>query len=316
MDLKAEIGLAVDTVLFGIFENFKIYDATAKSLLVTVSNLDYGSACSWNRFANFLLDCTAATAAATACGLHISGTSTGNSAHNTFDNIAINYGSATAAGTHGINLGYSDNNRFMGVYLNRTGGSNGYGVQVRPAEATNFPINNVFFHLQAGDGGWQQPGTTISPNFIFGYMRDNGQPDPVSNSTPLYWVDDAWSFNVVKGVYADIAGYAQAGTATVFGKEATVAANGDLDTTTAGSGVYVIRNATDGLVALVMVDMGGGSVAEVNDASTFVTVGADPGAASSQFWVTVTGTTLRVRNRYAASKGVQVSALTTVATPA
>lgn len=197
VDLKAEIGLAVDTVLFGEFSGLQIFDATKKMLLVAASDPAYGSTCSWNEFRNILLNCSNATANATACGIHITGSATTNSAHNTFDNIAINYGSASAAGVHGICLGNCDNNRFFGIYMNRTGGSNGAGVSVIPTELSSFPSNNLFVHLQAGAGGWVQPVGTTNINTVIGYSRDNGEPAPTLNNTPAFFFDSWGRFNAL-----------------------------------------------------------------------------------------------------------------------
>lgn len=78
--------------------------------------------------------------------------------------------------------------------------------------------------------------------------------------------------------------------------------------TDVASGLLVIRNASDGVTALVLVDSTAGAT-EVSDPDNFVTVGADPGAASSQFWVECDGTSTRITNRYAASKSIDVLTL-------
>lgn len=107
------------------------------------------------------------------------------------------------------------------------------------------------------------------------------------------------------------------GVGVVFGKGSTALGVGaDQDITTAGSGVYVVRNLTNGGTALVLVDIGLGTATEVSDPAAVVTVGADPGVGSNQLWVTVTGTTLRVRNRYVAAKDIGVASLTIFGTPA
>lgn len=97
-----------------------------------------------------------------------------------------------------------------------------------------------------------------------------------------------------------------------FVKNATLAANADLDTNlTSGSagGLLVITDATLGTgSALVSFDIGSPVFTEVSDPGAFITVGADPGAGSSQLWVTVTGTgTVRIRNRFAAAHDVRVA---------
>jgi hypothetical protein len=117
----------------------------------------------------------------------------------------------------------------------------------------------------------------------------------------------------------DTATYLEFGTGTtLFSKSnGALTAGSDLDCTTAASALLVIRNNTDGGMALVTVDIGTGTCTEVSDPGAFVTVGADPGAASSQFWITTTGgTTIRLRNRYAATKNVGVIYLMLGGTPA
>jgi hypothetical protein len=116
----------------------------------------------------------------------------------------------------------------------------------------------------------------------------------------------------------DSASYVENGAgATQFSKtNGALAANSDLDCTTAASGLLLIRNNTDGGVAVVSVDIGTGTCTEISDPSAYVTVGADPGAGSSQFWITITGATIRLRNRYAVAKNVSVGYSLLGGTPA
>ena len=111
------------------------------------------------------------------CALWMTGTSGGgNACHNSFVNTIINH-----SGTmHGIYLGGCDNNSFVMTYIFRGPGGTGNGVYVDPTEISTFPVNNTFYHLEAGLGGWYQPSSTVnSPARVYGYMQDNGEPTPV-----------------------------------------------------------------------------------------------------------------------------------------
>lgn len=285
----ADACLDVDTVLFGEFRTLALTNAKINGLLVQ-SNVALGSTCSWNRFVQLLVNTSNASVAKPAC-VRLTGDATTNTCHNTFEDLTLNYG----GNAHGIYIGNCDNNRFMYTMMNRDGGGTGFGVECDPTEVVGFPEANIFFHLQAGSGGWHQP-TNCPPNIIYSYMRDNGQPAPAMNSGEFSWINP--------------------GTAVLFGKQTKgTAANGDLDTAGAGSGLWVVRDAGAATTALVMVDMGSGLCTVVSDPGAFVAVGADPGAASSKFWVTVTGATLRVRNRFAIAKDMQVTSCTTSSTP-
>ena len=130
--------------------------------------------CSWNTFRNLFLD-DGGHGATGKAALWLTGiVSGGNACHNAFVNTRINM-----SGTmHGIYLGGCDNNSFLMTYIYRAPGGTGHGVHVDPSEQANFPANNTFFHLEAM-GGWYQPSTTVYlPAHIYGYMMDNGEPNP------------------------------------------------------------------------------------------------------------------------------------------
>lgn len=71
------------------------------------------------------------------------------------------------------------------------------------------------------------------------------------------------------------------------------------------SGLLVIRNASDGVSALVLIDSIAGATV-VSDPGSFIAVGADPGAGSSKFWVVAGGASTTITNRYAATKQIDV----------
>lgn len=80
--------------------------------------------------------------------------------------------------------------------------------------------------------------------------------------------------------------------------------------TVVASGLLIIRNASDGKTAMVLIDSIAGATI-VSDPGSFVAVGADPGAGSSKFWVVAGASTTTITNRYAASK--QIDARTVAA---
>lgn len=105
--------------------------------------------------------------------------------------------------------------------------------------------------------------------------------------------------------------------AVVWGKTDTaLAANADLTLTNAYSGLYLIRNNTDGGMAIVLLEHGVGTRTEISDPAAFLSVaGADPGAGANQIWFSNSGTTVTLRNRYGVSKSIVVTMLLVSGTP-
>jgi hypothetical protein len=111
----------------------------------------------------------------------------GNACHNIFYGPIIYHG----GNRPGWLLGNCDNNTIYNPWTQRQPGGTNAGFLCDPTEFSGRPSGNVCFHVQAGAGGWVQPGTTAtSPAFIYGYNQDNGQPNPVTNGTPLLWIND------------------------------------------------------------------------------------------------------------------------------
>lgn len=71
------------------------------------------------------------------------------------------------------------------------------------------------------------------------------------------------------------------------------------------SGLLIIRNASDGGSAIVLIDSSAGATV-VSDPGSIIAVGADPGAGSSKFWVVAGASTTTITNRYASSKQIDV----------
>lgn len=179
---KADIGLELDGCVGLDFKNVGSFSclATADIVLTATTNPGVGNTaitCSWNTFTN----CYIGTASNGKTCLWMTGVGATNACHNTFINLHIDH-----AGTrHGLVLGNCDNNTFVDLMITRGTGT-GAGVRCDPTEQANFPSTNVFYHLQAGAGGWVQPNTTvIAPAMVWDYQLDNGQPYPVLNGTLL-----------------------------------------------------------------------------------------------------------------------------------
>ncbi len=368
----AGIGLDVNCVLSGIYEDLLIYNNTKRGLSVR-STLG-GPTCSFNAFRNIYIDQSIA-GGLSALYVNGQGSPSSNACHNMFQDFRIGHADTAT----GLDLGACDNNRFIGFFMFRVPGGSGAGVSVIPTELAGFPVSNVFFHLQAGDGGWVQPVGTVGWNMIYGYMLDNGQPAPVTNNTPLLWVDSYGGQNTFLSVPSALGGGGDVrtamdvrnpGGAIIIGYQGTgssfldqttlqirdaalaiiaqfttalssfvgritasgrvdvgsgvgnlfakaVAALGvgvDLDTATAGSGLYVVRNLTSGGTSVLNVDMAG-TVTVVSDPAARIAVGGDPGPGAGVYWATVTGTTFRLRNRFIAAQDTAVCCVTIYGTP-
>jgi hypothetical protein len=206
----------------------------------------------------------------------------------------------------------------------------GAGYFELAAESAGTGTANIDVRLTPkGAGLVTLPSLTMSGNLVVNGNTTLGDaagdaltvaPNAVTwSNNPTHSGNHTFSGTVNVTGKVDSASYVENGAgATQFSKtNGALAANADLDCTTAASGLLIIRNNSDGGVAIVSVDIGTGTCTEISDPSAYVTVGADPGAASSQFWVTTTGgTTIRLRNRYAAAKNVSVGYSLLGGTPA
>lgn len=185
---SASFGLYLNNVQRGIFEDNSIFDYLNYGLTLN-ANSSWGGdqACDWNTFKSFMLY----SSNGSTHGIHVTGNGSYNSAHNTFINMLINYGGASSVG---IMLEYGDNNSFYDTYIFKNPASGGPGVYFKKSgPGSTFPINNYFFHLQAGTGGAYFE-SNCSVNSIYGYSRDNGQPDVVLNGSTSVIVYDTGSF--------------------------------------------------------------------------------------------------------------------------
>src|SRR6185437_12574181 len=372
----ADVGLQVDSCTFGVYEDIHVTSMAKRGVIVR-NTAATAPSCSWNTFRNISIDINSSSGIT---GMWITGDGVTNTCHNTFQNFHINFGGTS---TSGIDLGYCDNNRFIGIYESRSSGT-GAGVNVIDTEHAGFPVGNYFFHLQASAGGWVQQATSNAWNVIIGYDRSNGEPAPVTNNKPLLWLDGWGVWNTILAGGAGAAGggdvrtalnaiggadaahfasiiigyqgnsinffdadihhfrdHAQAndltiqagalsardkistskyfssggGASTQFGKSfAAVAANANADIATAASGLYVIRDLTDGGVIVVNADVALGVIAIVSDPSARGAT-VDPGAGGNKLFITNSGTTFRVTNRFAAAKDLAIACTMFFGTP-
>jgi hypothetical protein len=193
---NAEIALLVDGSCLGFYSNLRVtnYKTTGLKTYATSHTM------SWNTFSNVSSD---ATTNGNSC-IWISGTATGfNTAINTFTNIHVNMGGGVRVG---IRLGCADSNSFNDTWIFTTNPAN-TGIYADATEATGNqrPNGNFFYRTTATPGGgWVQLAAAanfITPNFIYGYGKSNGEPDPVVNGTStLIWLDENGVFTGFKTV--------------------------------------------------------------------------------------------------------------------
>jgi len=169
-----------DTIVNWDFTNVWCRHSTIYAFLLDAR---YGT-CSWNTFNR--LRCSNGYTIDAGAALSLAGYEGGyNVCHNTFINTTIEH----ASDSHGILLGFCDNNTFLDVYINRGaasyGGapaSSGYGVTYS-VNVASWAYGNTFYHLQAGSGGYYEPagmyGGVYQVAAIYGYSLDNTQPLPV-----------------------------------------------------------------------------------------------------------------------------------------
>jgi hypothetical protein len=172
----AATGLIIDGSSFGDYTDLSITNFTTGTGLQLTG---VAATCSWNTFARLIL--ISATNGNSCLWLGDSGSPGSNACHNVFINLYLEHNGTRP----GIRLGDCDNNAFYHTFIFRSSGTNA-GVLVDPTEAAGLPAENIFSLLEAGSGGWVQPGTTTAcPATIYSYATGNGQPAPVTNGTPL-----------------------------------------------------------------------------------------------------------------------------------
>lgn len=187
-------GVNLEDAMYGNFTSVWIQDPYNWGMRLTLT-----PAQKRNTAFNTLTDLGIRAYGAKKAGLYLTGRwndtafDSGDACFNTFSGLAISHGDDTP----GLLLGLCDNNVFTNTSFFPTRGSgpppagkNGWSIRVDPDDAGNrgFPINNFFTKVNAG-GGWYQPGHTISKQFVLGYALDNGGPEPVTEGSPLTWMD-------------------------------------------------------------------------------------------------------------------------------
>lgn len=204
-NLLADNGLYLDGCTYGNYPNLTILGFRNGSGLQMVG---VAGTCSWNRFGILSVSAHNILPNGKACiWLGHDGATGSNACHNSFEVCYIEHG-----GTRdGIYLGNCDNNVFYLTFIQRDPGGTRYGVYADTTEEPLFPSNNSFFHLEAGVGGWVNAsgGTLLGANRVYNYARDNGQPLPVTNDSPLILIDGtmpAWSAPTLSNGWANFGG--------------------------------------------------------------------------------------------------------------
>lgn len=196
----ARFGIDLDGCAGGFFKNISSFDAHGSPGGTAAASADlrlhalpssHGSTVTTMSWATFINIYLASDSGSGAC-LILDGIAQGNACHCTFINTHINH----EKHKHGIVLAGCDNVTMIDTFIYRpfnptnSNTHTGNGVHVIPRNIQDhvFPIANVFYHLQAGAGGWYQPANIPhSPATIHDYQMDNGQPYPKTNGSPLLY---------------------------------------------------------------------------------------------------------------------------------
>jgi hypothetical protein len=174
---SAAIGIQLDRFRQSIMSNIKITRCTTNcmKLLPNGSGPVMDDNIMFNVFQNIHLSRCPVP-------LWIGGNAYGNSCHNTFVNLILDYT------TTGLDMYDCDNNHFSMIYTFRRSGS-GYAIILNDASTRS----NYFYHVQGPI--WAKTG---SKNFVFGYDRENGQARPtVDSGAELFWTENgnnAWAW--------------------------------------------------------------------------------------------------------------------------
>jgi hypothetical protein len=175
----ATAGLVLDGVVKGIFDDIYIDNPLNYGLLLKPTSANTNTM--FNRFSSVHVH----SLLPGSIGICVDGTAVANSCHNLFEMTEVEY---DGAASEGIRLDRCDNNTFLLTYIYRNPGATGAGVHC-VSDISDCPGGNQFYHLEAGAGGWVQD-SNINGNFLFGYMTDNGEPDPVTNGGRLYYINN------------------------------------------------------------------------------------------------------------------------------
>lgn len=100
-----------------------------------------------------------------------------------------------------------------------------------------------------------------------------------------------------------------------FTKEATATAGGNVTITTGTRGIAVAANQSNGESALLLFDSATGVINIVSQTTAGAFVTADPGAGTSKIWASFNTNDLVFTNRWAASKIIHVTVISTANLP-
>lgn len=159
----------------------------------TVSNLWIGSTTTADntQFCSFRdISATVDNAMSSSC-VWIGSTSTMNVCHCIFENLLITHGWVAGDSNPGLYIGWSDNCRFIQMYLFRDLGT-GYGILLDGAATGGAPGPHTFIGVESVGGLHATSGTEAR---IYDYDQSNGEPAPVIDSGANVSLWPSWAGN-------------------------------------------------------------------------------------------------------------------------
>lgn len=179
----AQYGIVFDRLQRSVVEHVRVADCTVAGILMGTWSTTADDNSMWNTVLDVGIE-----KCPSALRLDGNGAGTANCCHNTFVNLALDYGLNAGDGVSGLYLGNCDNNAFLTVWTFRRTGT-GLGLDLTANSRSNY-----FFHYQASAGG--VTARASSRAVIFGYDRENGQPAPtIESGALLTWTEDGNNAN-------------------------------------------------------------------------------------------------------------------------
>lgn len=190
----AGTGIRIRSHKFGRFEELSFYGVFNGKIvdISVIANLGAGEArdTQHNRFSNICF--SHYTGAANSECFYLDGDSVANTSFNYFEGLTILYHNAA-----GIYIANGDNNIFRDVQMVRSLTGTAVGIDLRAGVSAFFGArSNYFYQCSTGAGGLTARGTESSTvasknNWIFGYDKENGIPDPVKGTgASLHRIND------------------------------------------------------------------------------------------------------------------------------
>lgn len=195
------IGLAVESIHYGIFKQLYIINATNRGVQATclTTGTQLGEAADNTKCVFEDISIRMIEAGASAAGMVLDGVTNANTSNSTIRNLAVLCTGSQIA----LDLRNTDSNHFYSIVINQTNGSTVQPVRFRGGSAPGLESRgNVFYYLAAGGSSsglrgvyseGTETGGVVAPaknNAIFGYSIENGEPYPVigTGSTLFYQI--------------------------------------------------------------------------------------------------------------------------------